>query len=120
MGGGTLRGMERIDLRDLVAFSEEGPVHREVAATDRLWSELICLEPNQRVGPIGDRDSDGLCTVIAGRVVLQLDKQRQRLGQWEAATIPAGSSLTLANAGEEPAVVLLVVAPPPPERRVQG
>lgn len=112
--------MERIDLRDLVAFDEEGPVHREVVATERLWSELVCLEPNQRVGPIGDRDSDGLCTVVAGRVALQVDKERERLGQWEAAIIPAGSSLSIANAGDEPAVVLLVVAPPPPERRVQG
>jgi quercetin dioxygenase-like cupin family protein len=112
--------MERIDLRDLVAFGEDGPVHREVAATDRLWAELVCLEPNQRVGPIGDRDSDGLCTVVAGRVVVQVDKERHRLEQWEVATIPAGSSLSLANAGEEPAVVLLVVAPPPPRREVEG
>ncbi|MFM8998683.1 MAG: cupin domain-containing protein [Actinomycetota bacterium] len=112
--------MERIDLRDLVAFSEDGPVHREVAATDRLWSELVCLEPNQRVGPIGDRDSDALCTVVAGRVVVQVGKGRERLGQWEVATVPAGSSLSLANAGEEPAVVLLVAAPPPTERRVDG
>lgn len=112
--------MERIDLRDLVAFEGEGPVHREVAATDHLWSELVCLEPNQRVGPIGDRDSDGLCTVVAGRVVVQVDKERHRLAQWEVAIVPAGSSLSLANAGEEPAVVLLVVAPPPTERRVEG
>lgn len=108
--------MEHIDLRDLVGFDEAGPVQREVAATDELWAGLICLEPNQRLGPIGDRDSDALCTVVAGRVVVQIDKGRERLGQWEAATVRAGSELSLSNAGEEPAVVLLVVAPPPPKR----
>lgn len=112
--------MEPMDLRDLVAFSEEGPVHRRVAESERLWSELICIDRTQSVGPIGDSDSDALCTVVAGRVVAQIGRSRSRLGQWETVLVPAGSSLTLTNAGEEPSVILIVAAPPPPARAVTG
>lgn len=112
--------MEHLDLRDLVAFDGAGPVQRDVATTGNLWAGLVCLEANQRVGPIGDRDSDAICTVVAGRVVVQIDKSRERLGQWEVAIVPSDSELSLANAGEEPAVVLLVVAPPPTRREVEG
>ena len=112
--------METTDLRDLVRFSEDGPVHAPVHETERVWSELICLEPNQGVGPIADRDSDGVCVVVAGRVAVQVDRSRARLGQWGTAVIPAGSSLVLRNASNEPAVILLLVAPPPPPRAVSG
>lgn len=112
--------MEPIDLRDLVAFSEDAPTHRSVAESDHLWSELICLDLTQSVGPIGDRDSDALCTIVAGRVVAQIGKSRKRLGQWEAVLVPAGSPLTLTNAGEDPSVVLIVAAPPPTARTLSG
>ena len=112
--------MDTADLRDLVRFSEDGPVHAQVHETERVWSELICLEPNQGVGPIADRDSDGVCVVVAGRVAVQVDRSRARLGQWGTAVIPAGSSLVLRNASDEPAVILLLVAPPPPPRAVSG
>ncbi|MFM8944518.1 MAG: hypothetical protein ACKOI0_04665 [Actinomycetota bacterium] len=112
--------MEPIDLRDLVAFDDAGPVHRRVAETDRLWSELVCLQGPQSIGPIGDDDSDAMCLVVAGRVAAQVGRSRTRLSQWETLVIPAGSSLTLTNASEEPAVVLLVAAPPPVARAVEG
>jgi glyoxylate utilization-related uncharacterized protein len=109
-----------VDLRDLVRFGDDGPVHAAVVESDRLWSELVCLEPNQGIGPIGDPDSDGLCLIVAGRVAVQVDHGRSRLGQWETVLVPAGSSLVLRNASDEPAVVLLVAAPPPPPRAVSG
>lgn len=112
--------MDARDLRDLVSFSHEGPVHRPVAETGNLWSELVCLEGAQQVGPIGDRDSDAICTVVAGRVVVQIGRDRARVGQWEVVVVPAGSTLTITNGGEEPSVVLLVAAPPPPGRAVDG
>ncbi|MFM7719093.1 MAG: cupin domain-containing protein [Actinomycetota bacterium] len=112
--------MDVRDLRDLVAFSPEGPVHRAVAESANLWAELVCVEGAQQIGPIGDRDSDALCTVVAGRIVVQVGRDRSRLGQWEAVVVPAGSTLTITNAGEEPSVVLLVAAPPPTRRAVDG
>ncbi|MFN2543748.1 MAG: cupin domain-containing protein, partial [Actinomycetota bacterium] len=90
--------METRDLRDLVAFSEDGPAHRPVLETGRVWSELICLERAQQLGPIADPGSDAVFTVVAGEVVIQVDKGRKRLGQWGVALAPAGSSVTMTNA----------------------
>jgi glyoxylate utilization-related uncharacterized protein len=110
--------METLDLRDLVRFAEEGPHHATVVETDRLWSEIVCLDRNQSLGPISDRDSDGVVLVVTGKVVVQVDRRRRRREQWQTALVPAGSELSVTNATEEPAVVLLVVAPPPPARPV--
>lgn len=112
--------MDAIDLRNLVAFGDDGPVQKPVAETDRLWAGLVCLQGPQSIGPIGDEDSDGLCVVVAGRVVAQIDRSRTRLSQWETVVVPAGSKLTVTNASEEPSVVLLVAAPPPVARPVEG
>ncbi|MFN2543028.1 MAG: hypothetical protein ABR600_00445, partial [Actinomycetota bacterium] len=62
---------------------------------------------------IADPGSDAVFTVVAGEVVIQVDKGRKRLGQWGVALAPAGSSVTMTNASAEPAVVLVVAAPPP-------
>lgn len=110
--------MEELDLRDLVRFEEGGPAHATAFETERLWSEVVCLDRNQGLGPISDRDSDAIVLVVTGKVVVQVDRSRKRREQWEAALAPAGSELSITNATEEPAVVLLVAAPPPPKRAV--
>jgi hypothetical protein len=110
--------MEARDLRDLVQFEEEGPAHQALFETDRLWSEVVCLDTNQALGPISDFDSDAIVLVVTGKVVAQVDRSRKRQEQWESTLVPAGSELTITNASEDPAVILLVVAPPPPRRTV--
>ena len=105
--------METKDLRELVSFSPEQPAKHSVLETGRIWSQLLCLERNQQLGPMSDPGSDALFTVVAGKVVLQADRKRSRLGQWEVAVVPAGSAVTVTNASEDPAVVLIVTAPPP-------
>lgn len=106
--------METRDLRDLVAFSEDEPAHHGIFESERIWSELLCLERAQRYGPVADESSDGIVVIVAGEVVVQVEHRRKRLSQWEAALVPAGSSLTVTNASVEPAVIMLVAAPPPP------
>lgn len=110
--------MDAKDLRELVRFSEGGPVHTTLFESDHLWSEVVCLQGAQGVGPIADPNSDAICAVVAGRVAVQVDKGRKRLGQWDTMLVPAGSELTIRNASPEPAVVLLVAAPPPTPRAV--
>lgn len=110
--------MEARDLRELVHFDEDGPRHEALFETERLWSEIVCLNESQALGPISDRDSDAIVLVVSGKVIVQVDRGRKRREQWETALVPAGSELTLTNATGEPAVVLLVVAPPPPKRTV--
>ncbi len=112
--------MEPRDLRDLVRFTEDGPHHEPLYEGDHLWSEVVCLDLNQGLGPIADPDSDAICLIVTGRVVVQVDRKRKRLEQWGTALVPAGSELTLTNATGEPAVVLLVAAPPPTRRAVVG
>ena len=106
--------MESRDLRDLVEFSETEPVHRTVFESERVWSELLCLDRTQSHGPISDAASDAVFTVVAGEVVTQVDRRRKRLAQWGVAFVPAGSAVTVINASADPAVVMVVVAPPPP------
>lgn len=105
--------MKPIDIRDLVHFSEDEPRRRTLFEGQRLWSEVLCLQGAQGVGPLLEEGSDGLLVVLAGAVAAQVGKSRARMKQWETVEVPAGSELTVRNASEEPAVLLLVVAPPP-------
>jgi quercetin dioxygenase-like cupin family protein len=101
------------NLRELVRFSSKAPVHAPVFETERLWSELICLERNQQIGPMEDPASEVICTVVAGEVVVQLDRARKRVTQWAVVLVPPDTQLFVTNASDEPAVVLLTAAPPP-------
>jgi quercetin dioxygenase-like cupin family protein len=105
--------MKSKNLREIVRFSSKAPVRSTLYETERLWSELICLEGNQQVGPLGDPSSDAVCTVVAGDVIVQLGRARKRLSQWGTVLVPAETELHVTNATEEPAVVFLVAAPPP-------
>jgi quercetin dioxygenase-like cupin family protein len=116
--GDRLRVVEAKDLRDLVRFDEDGPHHEDLFESEHLWSEVVCLDRNQSLGTIRDADSDALVLVVTGRVVVQVDRGRKRLEQWGTSLVPAGSELTVTNAGEDPSVVLLVVGPPPVRRAV--
>jgi glyoxylate utilization-related uncharacterized protein len=108
--------VESKDLRDLVRFEDHGPHHEQLWISDELWSEVVCLQGAQGIGPISDPDSDAMCTVVAGEVAVQVDRSRKRLAQWGSALVPKGSELTIRNASSEPSVVLIVAAPPPAPR----
>ena len=105
--------METVDIRDLVRFSDDEPRRTTLVEAERLWSEVICLQGSQGVGPLRDDRADGLVVVLAGRIATQVGKERGRMDRWESVAVPAGEVLTIRNASEEPAVVLVVTAPPP-------
>lgn len=118
---GTLDpAMETRDLTDLVDFSPDGPLTQPLLESERLWSQVACLDRNQQIGPIADPDSDGLFTVVAGQVVVQVGRRRKRVSQWGTVLVPAGAEVTVTNASADPAVVLIVAAPPPMDRPVSG
>lgn len=110
--------MRTRNLKDLVHFSEAGPRHETLYESDHIWSEVVCLERNQELGPISDADSDAICTVVAGEVAVQVGRGRARLQQWGSVLVPAGSALVVKNASMDPAVILLVAAPPPTPRPI--
>ncbi len=105
--------MQTRDLTDLVHFADEAARTQVLAETERLWSQVICLQGNQGLGPMRDDDADGLLLVLSGEVAAQVGKDRARMRQWHSSVVPAGADLTVRNASAEPAVVLLVLAPPP-------
>ena len=105
--------METRIVTDLVYFNEESARTEVLHETERLFSQVICLQGAQGVGPMSDANADGLAVVLSGEVSTQVGKARARLRQWASVTVPAGEQLTLRNASEEPSVVLLVLAPPP-------
>ena len=98
---------------DLVYFDEEEARTELLFETDQLFSQVICLQEAQGVGPMTDAAADGLLVVLAGEVAAQVGKGRARMRQWASVLVPAGEELTLRNASDEPSVVLLVLAPPP-------
>ena len=105
--------MRTTDIRDLVRFSDDEARRSTLVDGERLWSEVVCLQGAQGVGPLRDDGSDGLLVVLSGEVATQVGRGRARMRQWESIEVPAGVELTVRNASEEPSVVLLVAAPPP-------
>lgn len=105
--------MRTRDLTDLVRFDEDLARTEVLYETAQLWSQVICLQEAQGLGPMTDTRSDGLLIVLSGEVAVQVAKGRARMRRWHSVTVPAGDDLTVKNASDEPAVVLLVVAPPP-------
>jgi mannose-6-phosphate isomerase-like protein (cupin superfamily) len=112
--------VDQRDLKDLVRFSTDGVQRETVFETDRLWTQILCFDRNQSLGPIGDAASDAILTIVAGEAVVQVNSRRKRFGQWNTVLVPAGSRMTVTNASLEPLVVLMVAAPPPPPRAVTG
>ena len=112
--------MKARDLRESVRFDPEIVVHETLFETDRLWSEVVCLDTNQTLGPVADDSSDAIFTIVAGEAVFVVGRDRQRLKQWRAVLVPAGQEVTVTNASTEPLVLMVVAAPPPAARDVTG
>ena len=98
---------------DLVHFEDDAARTEVLYETAQLFSQVVCVQGSQGIGPMSDARSDGVVVVLAGEIATQVGKARARMRQWESALVPAGEELTFRNASEEPSVVLLVLAPPP-------
>jgi mannose-6-phosphate isomerase-like protein (cupin superfamily) len=105
--------VEYRNLKRFVHFSPDEVNRETVFETENLWTEVLCLERNQAIGPVTDDESDAMFLIVAGEAAFQVDEQRKRLGQWGIVLVPAGAEVTVTNASVEPLVLLLVAAPPP-------
>ena len=108
------------NLKKFVHFDPSAVRRETVFETDNFWSEVLCFDRNQNLGPVMDPDSDAMFTVLAGEALFQVDGKRKRLEQWASVLVPAGSEVTVSNASVDPLVVLVVAAPPPVPRAVSG
>jgi glyoxylate utilization-related uncharacterized protein len=98
---------------DLVHFEDDEARTEVLFETERLFTQVVCVQGSQGIGPMSDASAEGLVVVVAGEIAAQVGKARARMRQWESALVPPGEELTLRNASAEPSVVLLVLAPPP-------
>jgi quercetin dioxygenase-like cupin family protein len=105
--------MKTRNLTDLIHFTDDAPRTEVLVETGKLWSQVVCLQGAQGIGPMRDDDADGLVVVLAGEIAAQVGKGRARMRQWETVTVPAGEDLTMRNASADPGVVLLILSPPP-------
>jgi quercetin dioxygenase-like cupin family protein len=108
------------NLKQFVHFDPAAVRRETVFETDHLWSEVLCFERNQTLGPVMDPDSDATFTILAGEALFQVEGRRKRLDQWATVLVPAGSEVTVSNASTDPLVVLVTAAPPPVPRAVSG
>jgi quercetin dioxygenase-like cupin family protein len=116
----TLFAVITENLKKYVHFDAESVRRATVFETQRLWSEVVCFDRNQNLGPVSDPDSDAMFTVLAGEAVFQIQGRRKRVEQWATVLVPAGADVTVSNASVDPLVVLVVAAPPPVPRAVTG
>ena len=93
--------MQTRDLTDLVRFTDEAARTEVLAETSQLWSQVICLQGTQGLGPMHDAGADGLLVILSGEVATQVGKARSRMRQWHTAVVPAGEDLTLRNASDD-------------------
>jgi quercetin dioxygenase-like cupin family protein len=107
-------------LKKFVHFDPNAVRRETVFETANLWSEVLCFERSQNLGPVMDSHSDAMFTVLAGEALFQVDGKRKRLEQWASVVVPAGSEVSVSNASVDPLVVLVVAAPPPVPRAVSG
>jgi len=105
--------MKTRNVTDLIYFDEEAARTEILHETEQLFSQVICLQEAQGIGPMSDAKAEGLLVVLSGEVAAQIGRNRARMKQWASATVPAGDELTIRNASTDPSVVLLVLAPPP-------
>ena len=105
--------MRSKSLKDLVHF-DAGAVRREpLFETEHLFSEVLCCDGKQYVGPMMDPESDALFTVLAGEGRFNVGRRSRTMRQWGAVLVSAGEEVTVINLHDEPLVVLMVAAPPP-------
>ena len=112
--------MESRTLTRFVHFSPDGVRRETVFETEHMWTQILCFEPSQSIGPVMDPDADALFTVVAGEAVFMVEGDRKRLKQWGSVMVSAGSEVSVSNASPDPLVVLLVAAPPPVPRADEG
>ena len=105
--------MRTKSLKDLVHFDPEDVRREPLFETDHLFSQVLCFDGKQHVGPMQDPDSDALFTVLAGEGRFSVGRRSKTLKQWGAVLVPAGSEVTVINLRNDPLVVLLVASPPP-------
>ena len=106
--------MDRIRLRDRVAYQDAKLARHRLTATARCQADLYCLKPGQAQAPHTHADQDKLYLGVEGTGRIRVGAEEQPLEPGVLVLAPAGVEHGLANVGDTPLVALVVVVPPPP------
>jgi mannose-6-phosphate isomerase-like protein (cupin superfamily) len=106
--------VERIRLRDRVAFQEAKLARHRLAGTARCQADLYCLRPGQAQPPHTHTEQDKLYFGVEGIGRIRVGADEQWIEPGILVLAPAGAEHGLTNPGDTPLVVLVVVIPPPP------
>jgi quercetin dioxygenase-like cupin family protein len=106
--------MERIRLRERVAYQDGKMARQRLAATSRCQADLYCLRPGQAQSPHVHADQDKLYVGVEGTGQIQVGSETTALEPGVLVVAPAGVEHGLANRSEGNLVVLVLVVPPPP------
>ena len=105
--------MQSRNLKDLVHFDPDGVRREPLFETEHIWSEILCFDGKQTLGPMADPESDAMFTVLAGEGRFIVGRRSKTLRQWGSLLADAESEVTVFNVHDEPLVVLLIASPPP-------
>ena len=89
--------MRAKSLKDLVHFDPEDVRREALFETEHLFSEVLCFDGKQHVGPMRDDEADALFTVVAGEGRFSVGRRSRTLKQWGVVLVPAGSEVTVGS-----------------------
>jgi mannose-6-phosphate isomerase-like protein (cupin superfamily) len=105
--------MRSRSLKDLVHFDPDEVRRETLYETPNLFSEVLCFDGKQHVGPMHDGEADAVFTVLAGEGRFNVGHRSKTLKQWGTVLVPADTEVSVINLHDEPLVVLMVASPPP-------
>lgn len=108
-----MRVVERIRLRDRVAYQDGKMARHRLTGSERCQADLYCLRPGQAQAVHAHADQDKLYLGIEGVGRIEVGGAAEPLEPGVLVLAPAGVEHGLANPGDAPLVVLVVVVPPP-------
>jgi quercetin dioxygenase-like cupin family protein len=92
-----------------IEFSDDGPVTRKLAETDRTIVTLVCLRPGQVIPPFTHRRREAFVYVLRGAVRISPGQGPAELRKGDLATYDGSVEASPRNAGEDDAAFLVTL-----------
>jgi len=106
--------MTVVSLKEMRIFSQEKLKKNVLFQTERLMSDLYCLEPGQSQKPHLHNDSDKIYIVLEGEGKFTVGSEKAKLASQMAVLAPAGMDHGVQNDGPGRLILLVFMAPKPP------
>jgi quercetin dioxygenase-like cupin family protein len=94
-------------------FSDEKMQKVNLFETDRMFTDIYCLEPGQEQKIHAHKGADKIYVVLEGRARFHIDGEEAELGENQVILAAADLNHGVANASSERVVLLVFMAPNP-------